>query len=153
MLTAALDIAREVAITLGVPVALALAWKLLALVQAYGYRTTYAAGVLKAVGAGQIAAQAHGLTLFDPAGRAIAVEAGAAYLMQKVPDAASALGITTPDEHAQRVDTQIGLLTASAAATAAATATAASLIDVVQPDPLARAVASLQPLITKPPAP
>jgi hypothetical protein len=143
MLTTALDFAREVMITAGVPIALALAWRLLSIAEAHGYRTTYAAAVLKAVGAGQLVAQSQGLSVFDPAGRAVAVQAGAAYLMQTVPDAGAALGITSETDHAARVDTQIGLMAAQTAATAlAATAT---------PQVLASLAAGAASLIPKPP--
>jgi hypothetical protein len=112
-----LDLAHEAVTTLGFPLALALAWKLIGLLQQHGYRTTYAAALLRAVGQGQIAAKERGVSLFSPAGRAIASEVGAAYLMSTVSKASNALGIK-PDDHAVRIVGQIGDMMATAEAAA-----------------------------------
>jgi hypothetical protein len=103
-----LEFIRQCIITLGVPVALYLAWIVVAEMKKKGYQTTYAEALLRAVGAGQNAAQDAGKSIFTPEGRALAVRVGASYLKNTVPDASSALGITSEDQHAARVEAQIG---------------------------------------------
>lgn len=113
-----LDIARETVVTIGVPAGLILAWSALKLADQHGYKTTYAAALLRAVGQGQIAAQTSGVSLFSPAGRAIAVRVGTEYLMNTVPDASAALDIKTDADHGARIIGQIGSMQAAAAAAA-----------------------------------
>lgn len=108
------------------PVVTYLAWVAVATMERNGNRTTYAMAVLKAVGAGQNAAQGKGLSIFTSAGRMVAAQAGADYLEATVAESAAKLGIKTLDEHKARVLTQIGLMGAEAAATATATAAIAN---------------------------
>lgn len=102
-------------IDFGPPAALLLAYCALQVAQAHGWRTTYAAALLRAVGQGQIAAAAQGVSLFSPAGRLVAIKVGTDYLTSTVGAAAAGLGITDAD-HAVRIVGQIGAIEAAAQA-------------------------------------
>jgi len=102
--------------TLGVPAAIALAWQGLQHWKSSSAGRTYAEALLRAVGAGQAAASAQGMSIFSPKGKEIAARAGAEYLMNTVPAAAAAKGITDIQQHVERVTAQIGALEAQAIA-------------------------------------
>lgn len=144
-----LDVAHETATTIGIPVALFFAGQAIALARKHGYKMTYANALLRAVGTGQLAATDAGETMFTPAGRAIAVRAGEQYLIKTVAPEALALGIGD-DDHAIRVDGQIGALAAAAAAAAVATPEAVAGAATAL---LADAANRVQPLIPINPAP
>lgn len=92
---------------LAVPFFLYLAWDAVAALKRHGYQTAYAQALLRAVGAAANAARDSGRTLYDPAGRAIGIKAGADYLESTIHDTSAALGITM-DGHAERIDAEIG---------------------------------------------
>ena len=92
----------------GMPGLLWLGWAALGAFKMRGYRVAYAEALFRAVGAASAAAEAEGLTLFDPRGRVIGIAAGVAYMQRTVGEiAAPALGINTVADHALRVDGQL----------------------------------------------
>lgn len=100
---------------------LALGYWAVAELQRHGYRATYGAAIVRAMGAGVLAAQDKGLDPFG-SGRSLVLRTGAAYLASHVGDAASGLGITTLADHAQRVEAQLGVVAAQAEVSAQAAA-------------------------------
>lgn len=95
---------------------LALGYWGVAVLRRHGYRTAYAEAIVRAMGAGVMAAQGSGLNPFKDDGRSVVLKVGVRYLMDNVPDAAASLGITTPVQHAARVDAQLGVAAATALA-------------------------------------
>lgn len=104
---------------------LALGYWAVALLQRHGYQATYAAAIVRAMGAGVLAAQDKGLDPFSGAGRTMVLQTGAEYLREHVGESAAALGIESIADHAQRVSAQLGVVAAQAEATAQAAAIAA----------------------------
>lgn len=110
--------------TIGIPALFAALWKGISVLQQHGYRTAYAQALLRAAGAGQTAAAKAGLSVFAPEGRALAVQAGTAYLMATVGTAGKGLGIKTEGDHALRVEAQLGALELTAVTSGTAPAVA-----------------------------
>lgn len=104
---------------------LALGYWAVAELQRHGYRATYAAAIVRAMGAGVLAAQDRGLDPFGT-GRQIVLEKGAEYLSDHVGEAGAALGIESLADHAQRVKAQLGVVAAQAEAAVAAKVTLAA---------------------------
>lgn len=90
-----------------------------AVLQRHGYQATYAAAIVRAMGAGVAAAQGKGLDPFVGEGRSLVLTVGANYLSNTVGDAAKALGIQ-PGDHLDRVEAQLGVVAAQAEAVAQA---------------------------------
>ncbi len=82
-----------------------LAWIAVSELQKHGYKTTYVNGLLRAVGAANMAAQQAGTTLFTPEGKVLGIAAGTKYLETTVGGAADKLGIT---DNEARVGAAIG---------------------------------------------
>lgn len=99
----------------------ALGYWAVAELQRHGYRATYAAALVRAMGAGVLAAQDKGLDPFSGPGRQLVLQTGTAYLRQTVGESAEALGITTATEHQERIAAQLGVVAAQAQATAEVT--------------------------------
>lgn len=93
---------------------MALGWMLVSELRKHGYKATYAAAIVRAMGAGVLAAQDKGLDPFSMEGRRIVANAGARYILDTVPDAANSLGIVLPEDHGRRVVAQLGTVAATA---------------------------------------
>lgn len=119
MMETALAIWQGLLINLGPPLMMALAYSSVKMLEQHGWKTTYAAALVRAVGEGQNAAAAKGVSLFSPAGRAEAIRAGTAYLTNTVATAAAGLGLTAAD-HETRIVAQIGAMEAAGQAVAQA---------------------------------
>lgn len=76
--------------------------------QRHGYQTTYASAIVRAMGAGVMAAQDRGFDPFSPEGRQIVGKVGGEYLATRVGEAGEALGIESTADHATRVLAQLG---------------------------------------------
>lgn len=98
-----------------VPALLGAAWVGIDVLKRHGYQTTYAEAIVRAMGAGVMAAQDRGVNPFTGAGRGIVAAVGTKYLVDHVSDAAEGLGIE-PDQHAERVIAQLGVVKAQAEA-------------------------------------
>lgn len=118
---------------------LALGYWAVAELQRHGYRATYAAAIVRAMGAGFLAAQDKGLDPFVD-GRRIVLEKGAEYLSMHVGEAGAALGINSMADHAQRVEAQLGVVAAQAETAVAAQVTLAPDRLVAPPSHVVRAM-------------
>lgn len=87
-----------------------------------GYQVTYATAIVRAMGAGVMAAQDKGLDPFAGAGRSLVISVGTDYLRQHVGEAAEQLGINDLHLHAAKIDAQLGVVAAQAEAVAQASA-------------------------------
>lgn len=94
-------------------------WAGIAELRKRGYKATYAAAIVRALGEGYNAAQAAGVSPFTDAGKRLVATAGAKYLTDTVQAEATALGITTAEQHGKRVVAQLGVEALRAAASAA----------------------------------
>ena len=92
-----------------VPTIMAVGWFVVAEMKRRGYQITYAAALVRAVGAGFSEAQRRGLDPFGIEGRQVVIAEGTHYLETTVADSATALGIT-PDDHAMRITAQLGVM-------------------------------------------
>lgn len=95
----------------------AFGWMIVAELRRHGYRATYAAAIVRAMGAGVLAAQEKKLDPFSPEGRLVVAVEGARYITRTVPEAADALEIDAGG-HAARVTAQLGATVAQAEALA-----------------------------------
>lgn len=108
----------------------ALGYWAVAELQRHGYRATYAAAIVRAMGAGVLAAQDKGLDPFSGAGRQLVLQTGTAYLRQTVGESAAKLGIESGQDHAERVSAQLGVVAAEAEAAAQAAVVATKATEV-----------------------
>jgi hypothetical protein len=86
----------------------AMGWLIVAELRAHGYKATYASAIVRAMGAGVMAAQDRGLDPFSRQGRILVAKVGAEYIESTVPQAADALDLHMRD-HAARVEAQLGV--------------------------------------------
>jgi hypothetical protein len=91
---------------------IALGWMVVAELRKHGYKATYAAAIVRAMGTGVLAAQDAGVDPFSARGRRIVAETGAKYIQHTVPEAASALDLELED-HGSRVVAQLGTVAAT----------------------------------------
>jgi hypothetical protein len=94
-----------------------------------GYQATYLEALVRATGAGVAAAHAQKLDPFTGEGKRLVLAVGSEYLADTVGDAANAFGLSL-DDHATRIEAQLGVVQAQAEAVAQASVVKAATLSI-----------------------